>query len=151
MTVTLYNNSSDPRKLYKSLSALGSSLTCNVTAPCSVENPSFKLLIDSNNYVIKANYLYVSDWGKYYYITNREIQNNNEIILNCHIDVLMSFKDAIRNTDVVCERSTSNVNKYIPDEACADRGTIQQIFRKCTTTPFTRETKCYVLHIAGKQ
>lgn len=149
MTVTLYNNSSDPRVLRKSISKIGSDLTVQITDNCSVENPVFRLAINDDK--ISANYLYVGKWKKYYYITSRDILNGKEVILNCHIDVLMSFKDSILNTNVICERSSSSVNKYIPDTACADRGTIQQIFRKCSTTPFSRETKCYVLHIAGKQ
>lgn len=149
MTIQLYNNLSDPRALRKSITAVGSSFTCDITENCSVENPSFIFELDNNK--LGANYLYVSEWNKYYYITSHDILNKHEVVLNCHIDVLMSFKNAILNSDIICERSSSNVNKYIPDTACADRGTIQQIFRKCSTTPFSRETKCYVLHIAGKQ
>lgn len=149
MTVQLYNNSSDPRVLRKTLTAVGTSFTCNMTDACSVENPSFRFELDSNK--LGANYLYVSEWGKYYYITSRDILNNQEVVLNCHIDVLMSFKNAILNTEVIAKRSSSNTNPYLPDEVLADRGTVQQIFRKASTTPFSRETNCYVLHIAGKQ
>lgn len=149
MTVTLYNNSSDPRVLHKALTKLGSDLSVQITDNCSVENPVFRLALSDDK--INANYLYVNKWKKFYYITSRDILNGKEIILNCHIDVLMSFQNAIEKTNIICERSSSNVNKFIPDTVCADRGTIQQIFRKCSTTPFSRETKCYVLHIAGKQ
>lgn len=149
MTVQLYNNSSDPRCLRKNITALGSSLSVELTENCSVENPSF--LLDINADKVNANYIYVGAWNKYYYITNRDIINGNQIVLNCHIDVLMSFKNAVLNTDIIAERSSSAINPYLPDEACADRGTIHQIFRRATTTPFSMTTNCYVLHIAGKQ
>lgn len=148
MTVTLYNNSSDPRVLRKSISKLGSDLTVQITDNCSVENPVFRLALTDDK--INANYLYVAKWKKYYYITSRDILNGKEVILNCHIDVLMSFKDSILNTDVICERSSSSKNPYLADDVCADRGTVQQVFRRSSSTPFSVTTNCYVLHIAGK-
>ncbi len=149
MTIQLYNNLSDPRALRKSITAVGSAFTCDITENCSVENPSFKFQLDNNK--LGANYLYVSEWNKYYYITSHDILNKHEVVLNCHIDALMSFKNAILNSEIICERSSSNVNPFIPDDAVRSRGTVQQVFRKISTTPFTMETDCYVLHIAGKQ
>lgn len=148
MTIQLYNNSSDPRVLNKSLTAVGSAITCKLTDECTVEDPSFKMTLSSD--YLTANYLKVSEWNKYYFITDRNIINGHEIIVNCHIDVLRTYRDAILNSEVICERSSSTENPYLPDNACADRGTIQQVFRKMSTTPFSKETNCYVLHIAGK-
>ena len=78
MTVTLYNNSSDPRVLRKSISKIGSDLTVQITDNCSVENPVFRLAISDDK--INANYLYVGKWKKYYYITSRDILNGKEVI-----------------------------------------------------------------------
>lgn len=148
MIIKLYNNSSDQRVLSKSISQVGSDMNVRLLDECTVENPAFKMAYDPK--YLTANYIYVPDWGKYYYITSRNILNAAEIYIECHIDVLMSFKNAIRNTDIIAERSSSNVNPYIPDDVCRDRGTVQQIFRRCTTTPFTLQTNCYVLHVSGK-
>lgn len=148
MTITFYNNSSDIRVLNKSISQVGSPLTVQLTEEATVEDPSFKLTM--NNSLINCNYLYVEEWNSYYYIRNREILNGNELILNCHIDVLMTFKSAILNSDIIAERSASNNNGFIVDDLVGDRGTIKQYFRKVSTTPFSTETLCYVLSVAGK-
>ena len=148
MTITFYNNSSDIRVLNKSISQVGEPLSVQLTEEATVEDPSFKLAM--NNSIINCNYLYVTEWNAYYYIRNREILNGNELILNCHIDVLMSFKDAILNSEIIAERSASNNNAYIVDNLVGDRGTIKQYFRKVPTTPFSTETLCYVLSVAGK-
>ena len=147
MTIQLYNTSSDQRCIHKTLSGVGSSITCKLKDECTVEEPSFKMAYNAN--YLTANYLKVTDWNRYYYITDRNIINGNEIIINCHMDVLMSFKNQILDSNIIAERSSSDINKFIADTACEDRGTVQQIIRKCTTTPFSHETKCYVLHIAG--
>lgn len=148
MTITFYNNSSDIRVLNKSISQVGEPLTVQLTEEAAVEDPSFKLAM--NNSIINCNYLYVTEWDSYYFIRNREILNGNELILNCHIDVLMSFKDAILNSEIIAERSASNNNAYIVDNLVGDRGTIKQYFRRVSTTPFSTETLCYVLSVAGK-
>lgn len=148
MTITFYNNSSDIRVLNKSISQVGEALSVQLTEEATVEDPSFKLTM--NNSIINCNYLYVSEWDSYYFIRNREILNGNELVLNCHIDVLMSFKDAILNSEIIAERSASNNNAYIVDNLVGDRGTIKQYFRKVSTTPFSTETLCYVLSVAGK-
>lgn len=148
MTITFYNNSSDIRVLNKSITQVGSPLTVQLTEEATVEDPSFKLTLD--NSIINCNYLYVTEWDSYYYIRNREILNGHELILNCHIDVLMSFKDAILNSEIIAERSASNNNGFIVDNLVGDRGTIKQYFRKVPTTPFSIETLCYVLSVAGK-
>ena len=147
MTITLYNTASDQRCLHKTLNAVGSAITCRFNDECTVEEPSFRMSYDDN--YINANYLKVNEWNKYYYITERNILNNNEIVINCHMDVLMSFRNQILDSNIIAERSSSDINKFIADTACEDRGTVQQIVRKCSTTPFSHETKCYVLHIAG--
>lgn len=149
MTIRLYNNSSDARVLSKQITKLGSDITCRLTDECTVEDPSFKMTLSSD--FLSANYLYVADWNKYYFIQDRTILNNNEIVLNCHIDVLMSFKDSLLNSQIVAERSSSDIDDYIPDTVVADRGTVKQYFRRITTTPFSLETNCYVLHLAGKR
>ena len=148
MTITFYNNSSDIRVLNKSISQVGEPLSVQLTEEATVEDPSFKLAM--NNSIINCNYLYVTEWDSYYYIRNREILNGNELVLNCHIDVLMSFKNAILNSEIIAERSASNNNAYIVDNLVGDRGTIKQYFRKVPTTPFSTETLCYVLSVAGK-
>lgn len=148
MTITFYNNSSDIRVLNKSITQVGEPLTVQLTEEATVEDPSFKLTI--NNSLINCNYLYVSEWNAFYYIRNREILNGNELVLNCHIDVLMTFKSAILNSDIIAERSASNNNGFIVDNLVGNRGTIKQYFRRVPTTPFSTETLCYVLSVAGK-
>ena len=72
------------------------------------------------------------------------------MLVDCHIDVLMSFRNAILSSQIIAERSSSEVDEYIEDNVVHDRKTIQQKFRRMETTPFSLTTNCYVLHLAGK-
>lgn len=148
MTIQFYNNSSDIRVVNKSLTAVGSPQTANFTDVVNYDDPLLKLDFDAS--FLGANYFYVSEWGKYYYIRSKDIIDGNFLYVTGHIDVLMSFKSAILNSQVIAQRSGSNANAYIVDDYVGDKGTIKQYFRKSSTTPFSTQTKCYVLSIAGK-
>lgn len=148
MTIQFYNNSSDIRVVNKSLTAVGSPQTANFTDVVNYDDPLLKLDFDAS--FLGANYFYVSEWGKYYYIRSKDIIDGNFLYVTGHIDVLMSFKSALLNSQVIAQRSGSNSNAYIVDDYVGDKGTIKQYFRRASTTPFSTKTKCYVLSIAGK-
>lgn len=148
MTLQFYNNHSDIRVLNKSLTAVGSEQTANFTDVVNYDDPELRL--DMNNTLLCANYFYVKEWGKYYYIRNKDIIDGNFLYITGHIDVLMSFKNSILTSDVIAQRSASEANAYIPDDYVGDKGTVTQYFRKSATTPFSIKTKCYVLTVAGK-
>ena len=148
MTLQFYNNNSDIRVLNKSLTAIGSEVTASFTDVVNYDDPLLKLDMDAS--LVGANYFYVKEWGKYYYIRNKDIIDGNFLYITGHMDVLMSFKSAILNSQVIAQRSGSSANAYIVDDCVGDKGTIKQYFRKSSTTPFSTQTKCYVLSIAGK-
>lgn len=148
MTIQFYNNSSDIRVLNKNLTAVGTEQTANFTDVVNYDDPVLKLDMDET--LLGANYFYVKEWGKYYYIRSKDIIDGNFLYVTGHIDVLMSFKSAILNSQVIAQRSGSNANAYIVDDYVGDKGTIKQYFRKSSTTPFSTQTKCYVLSVAGK-
>lgn len=148
MTLQFYNNKSDVRVLNKSLTSIGSEVTANFTDTVNYDDPVLRIDLDES--LLGANYFYVKEWEKYYYIRSKDIINGNLLYITGHMDVLMSFKSAILNSQIIALRSASNPNAYIVDDYVGDRGTVKQHFRKSATTPFSTQTKCYVLTIAGK-
>lgn len=149
MTLTFYNNTGDIRQLNKNLATISgcSNISAEITYEVSISEPSFVM-----NYVadlINANYVYVQEWARYYYITNKTMLDGNRIEITCHIDVLMSYKNEILNSDCIAERSASNVNAFIPDNLCGDEGTFNTVYRRASTTPFN-STGSYLLTVAGK-
>lgn len=148
MNINLFINSNDVRVLNKGLTAVGTDIPCELTDVCSVSDPV--LLLNYSDSYIGANYLYISKWGRYYYINEKEIVNGNQIRLSAHIDVLMSFKNAILSSDVIAERSASRPDPYVVDNMVGDKGTIQVYERRSGTTPFGYTGNNYVLMVGGR-
>lgn len=101
MTVTLYNNSSAYNVLYKSLGAAVASVTATIKGSCSIDNPT--LLLDYNS-AAGFNYFYVSDWGRYYRVTNRLLVPGEHMMISGISDPVQSFNSGIAGLDVLAAR-----------------------------------------------
>lgn len=112
MQAIFYENKSDRRYLNKTISQKYSNIPIEVLNPSSIISPSLKVssgLIGQN-----VNYLYIEELERYYYI-NDWIMDNGFIRLECEVDVLMSFKDEIKNRSVIVNRQESKYNLYLDD------------------------------------
>ena len=112
MKATFYNNASDERYLNKSITAKFSNIDIEIITPASVVRPSFRL--SSGLLGQSVNYVYVNELERYYYIRNWTMENGY-VILECEVDVLMSFKDAIKQQNVILSRQEKNYNLYQVD------------------------------------
>lgn len=101
MTVTLYNNSSAYNVLYKNFGQAVASVTATVKGSCSIDNPTLLL-----NYQSAAafNYFYVSDWGRYYRVTNRLLVPGEHMMISGQSDPIASFAGSIAALDVYAIR-----------------------------------------------
>lgn len=112
MKATFYNNASDERYLNKSITAKFSNIDIEVITPASVVRPAFRL--SSGLLGQSVNYLYVNELERYYYIRNWTM-DNGFVILECEVDVLMSFKDEIKSKNVIVSRQENSYNLYQVD------------------------------------
>lgn len=145
MDAILYQNAGDPRQLNKAITQIAE-ISLEVTSECDIMSPSFKLLY--NDRYVNGNYIFIPAWGRYYFISSKRILNGKEILLDCNIDVLMSFKNAILNSQCIASRSASRVENYIPDPVVSDKGTVQYKTYRSSMNPFSGSS--YVLTVAGK-
>lgn len=97
MDIILHVNSSERQAINKSLDS-GTTLTGSLRNESSVINPSF--IIEHEN-PSGFNYCYISDFGRYYFITNITAIRTGIWKIDCGVDVLMSFKTEILNLDVI--------------------------------------------------
>lgn len=90
MTITLYNNSSEPNKISKHLTPVSTALSGSLRNESEMVNPV--VLIEGNiSSLQNANYARIESFGRYYYITEMKSVRNNIVELHLHTDVLMSF------------------------------------------------------------
>lgn len=115
MTIGLYYNKSDERKLNKDLETIA---TYNgyLKNECSIQNPT--VFIEGafnigNN--INANYMFLPDYRRYYYITDITQVRANLVKITGRVDVLMSFKDEIQNSIGIVRKQEHNFNLYLDD------------------------------------
>ena len=114
MKITLYTNTSEKNKVDKTLTRLGSSaITGTLRNDCSVINPVIAFEgIDS--YLVSANYAYIQEFGRYYFINNI-VCKGNLIELHMHVDVLYTYRASIRACSAVVSRQQQLYNLYLQD------------------------------------
>lgn len=113
MQITFFNNSSDERKINKSISQVGDAMSGYLKEPCDITNPSITI---EHNGVIPANYCYISELNRYYFIDNQIILSANRVRMALNVDVLMSYKNEILGMPVIIDGSTFNTNSYLSSD-----------------------------------
>lgn len=87
MNVVFYSTSDDSLKVNKSLTLIGS-YNCQLKEVCSVNNPGFEISMNTN--LLNANYAYVADFHRYYFI-KITILDGTRLLIEGSVDRLMSF------------------------------------------------------------
>lgn len=113
MTVTLYNNSSAYNVLYKSMGEAVASVTATIKGSCSIDNPT--LLLNYNS-AAGFNYFYVSEWSRYYRVTNRMLVPGEHMMISGQSDPIASFAGSIAGLDVYAVRC-EDLNARSPELA----------------------------------
>lgn len=103
MDLILYVNNSEKNKLEKSLSS-DLKLIGKLREQSSVVNPS--IMIQTTNPSI-YNYAYIPEFKRYYFITDMVSVRTGLWEISMHVDVLMSFKDTIKGTQVILSDTES--------------------------------------------
>ena len=85
------------------------------TIDVSVMNPT--LIIEDASFNFKnANYVYIIDYGRAYYIEDIVVSTAQNIVsVRLREDVLQTFKDDILQLNAIVERQTHNYDMYLAD------------------------------------
>lgn len=79
----------------------------------SVIDPVFKF--SREKYWKHCNYIFCQDTNRYYYVQDVTM-SRGYVLVKCHVDVLMSFKDALKNKRIIAKRSETKYNLYLDDD-----------------------------------
>lgn len=112
MTINFYRNNSDLNVVSKSLSGT-SSMSGTLKNDCSVTDPT--IIVETAN-PSSWNYMYIPEFGRYYYITNMTSIHNGVWAISGHVDVLMSYASLIRSQSAILARSATTYNLYLDDD-----------------------------------
>lgn len=103
MTITVYNVESDPDHLQQTLpaSAVGS-YTGAVRDPVSVDQPVIMLQAQ----ITVGNYAYIPEFGRYYWIREKNVLRDDLTVLSLKSDPCMSFAAGIKALPVYALRTS---------------------------------------------
>ena len=73
-------------------------------------------MFDLDTSVFSANYLYIPQFNRYYFITDVVNVSANKWQIQARVDVLTSFKSAIRENTAIIERQENEYNLYLDDK-----------------------------------
>lgn len=113
MTITLYSNLSEKTKLDKTLSQLAQ-LTGTLRDESSVTDAVI-LMSDIDAYISTANYAYIAEFGRYYFITAIDAVKANLWRVHMHVDVLSTYKVEIRSSMGIVERNEQDYDLLLND------------------------------------
>ena len=112
-TIDLYTNTSPENFITKSITQLGTQLTGDLREGTSIIKPGIK--IQAASIPAAANYLYITDFGRYYFIDDIETAEYGLYIVKARVDVLMSYSTAIKACQGIVHRAESDYNTYLDD------------------------------------
>ena len=113
MEITLYKTSEENNKIDKTLSE-PYNMTGSLRNESSVIRPS--ILVEIKN-PTKYNYMYIPDFGRYYFIKEMTSVRTNLWRLDCEVDVLKSYANEIKTLTVIIDKNKdySRTNQYLDD------------------------------------
>lgn len=148
MTIGLYYNKSDERKLNKDLDTIATyngylKNECSIQSPTVFIEGAFNI---GNN--INANYMFLPDYRRYYYITDITQVRANLVKISGRVDVLMSFKNEIQNSIGIVRKQEHNYNLFLDDGSLK---VYQDKLIICKEFPngFPKENDHFILVTAG--
>ena len=118
MNVTLYRTSDPREKVTKTLNLVLSVPNATVRSPdgISIMDPVITIASTSSS-LFTANYMYISQFSRYYFITSIKELRNGLIEIKAHCDVLMTYRSQIRTLKATIARQENEFNLYLPDVA----------------------------------
>lgn len=142
--VSVYVNYSENNRLRKNIT-LVADFTGNLRAECSIIDPVITFNASVADFA-GANYMYIPTFQRYYFIRNIRSIRTDLVEITAHVDVLMSFADAILGNMAIIKRQANQWNLYLNDGSlkCYQN---PMILTKAFPSGFTVQE--FVLAVAG--
>lgn len=106
MDILFYNTSSETNRIGKTLEN-ETTLSGSFKTEIDIQDP----ILQVNTDLLNFNYCYIPELNRYYFIRKIEITRTNLYTIYLHIDVLETYKEAIKKLHVVVSNSSGG-NPY---------------------------------------
>lgn len=112
MNIILYTTKSESNRVTKTLEN-AATFSGTLRERTNVMYPSF--VIQGDVSLVDYNYAYIEDFKRYYFITDLVSERNNLFRIDLTVDVLMTYKDQIKELTAVVDRQEKKFNLYLQD------------------------------------
>lgn len=150
MTINLYTITDDPRVIGKTLGT-ATTMTATLLYPTDLYTPSIR--VAATNFSPWKNYMYIQEFGRYYFITDVTFDNGGAVIIQGRVDVLETFKTSIKNLQCNIIRQEHAGTSNIIDSQITMTPNKKLTYLLCNKTPFNVRRSAsqhnYVLCVAG--
>ena len=113
MTITLYSTASDERNAVKDLNLIASDILIRPTGALDMLQPVFIISYDAS--YISANYIYCTEFNRYYFVGDVQVEIGKRIIFPCKVDALSSWITQLRSCPCTVTRSEIVGITAVPD------------------------------------
>ena len=113
MHITLYTNTSERINLTKDITQLAA-LEGTLREETSMLDPVL-VLTGIDSYLSTMNYLFIQEFGRYYFINSIKSVRNGLWEVSCHVDVLFTYKNSILEQSAIIARQENNFNLLLND------------------------------------
>lgn len=142
MQIKVYSGFSKRRNSTKQPTG-GTTVTVVLKYPVDKVNPSFDVAATYAG----SNYIYVSDWGRYYFVTGVTYLTKDIVTLKCASDPMASAKTDIGSVKAPVEFATSSTNLLVTDSR--NRPTFKYDVVTTTILDLTAKTPAF-MHSPGR-
>lgn len=112
-SVDLYNNESPVEKIGKNLTNSHTISDVLLKRDTSILRPV--LVVNSDQDIYTYNYMYISEFSRYYFIDDIRSVHDNIWEISAHVDVLETYKADILSNTAVLRRQEKKFNLYLDD------------------------------------
>lgn len=147
MQVQLWSGFTKKRDSTKRPSGVPHVVDVSLKRETSMTNPTLIMTIDNEVY----NYVWIPDWGRYYFIDDIVYGNSNLCELRCTLDILATYKDDISNYVGFVERTShpSWYNTDINDNAISVEDVVEYMDSESTYCNISNGL-LYIVRIIGR-
>lgn len=111
INITTYVTTDDRRKVIKNLTS-AHSIDVTLLEPFSVLTPTLVLQTING---LDFNYVYIPYFSRYYFVNSIDVNKGGRAIVNCSVDVLMTYQNEFINDTFLIIRSENGGITYITD------------------------------------
>lgn len=142
--ISFYVNSSEKNKVDKTLTLI-TTISGVLKESTSIIDPVIVIEGDLSAFT-GCNYMTIETFGRSYFVNNIRSINNGLVGISAHVDVLSTYKNAIRKNQAIIRKQQKTWNLYLNDGSLRVYQNPEIVVK---TFPFGFTTQEFVLAVAG--